>query len=209
MGLERKDHVVEPDRLARDPHHPGDAETPDVRVEHADPVAVGGERAREVHRDARFADAALARRDGDHGGVSLREEGPLLLGPASEHPDEPGTLLLAHRAHPHVDARDAERLQRRRDVAGDALLKRASRDREEDVDTDGVAVHLDPGQHAEVLDRAADLGIVDPAERFANLGLGDQRALPRSVGGIILIPTVRIVLTPMVRPARGDVDAAA
>jgi hypothetical protein len=75
-------------------------------------------------------------------------------------------------------------LQRRRYVAGDALLEGASRDRQEHVHTHGVALDLDPGEHAEILDGLADLGIVDPSERFANLGLGDQRDLPVASAGL-------------------------
>ena len=42
-------------------------------------MPLGREGAREVHRDARLADAALARGDGDHGGIGAGEEGRLLL----------------------------------------------------------------------------------------------------------------------------------
>ena len=57
-----------PAESAVDAEHPRDAEPPDVGVEHADRQAPGRERGREVHRDRRLADAALAAGDGQDPG---------------------------------------------------------------------------------------------------------------------------------------------
>src|SRR2546430_14622006 len=74
MVFERHDHVVESDGLAGDAHHARDRESPDIDVDDADAVALGRERAREVRRDARLADAALAGGDGDHRRLPVGEE---------------------------------------------------------------------------------------------------------------------------------------
>ena len=60
---------LNPTGLPSAPEHPRHAEAPDVGVQHAHLVAVGGQRRREVHRDRGLADAALARGDRDDRGL--------------------------------------------------------------------------------------------------------------------------------------------
>jgi hypothetical protein len=177
VRLERQDHVVEPNRLSRHAHHSRHAEAPDVRVQDADAIPVGRERAREVHGDAGLADAALARGHGDHDGVAIGEERALLLlrGPAAELGDEARALLLAHRGERDLDPGDAlERRERRGDVVRDAVLQRAALDRDQDVHPHEAALDLDALEHADVFDRAPDLGVVHASERLADLVLGDD-----------------------------------
>ena len=90
-------------------------------------------------------------------------------------------LLLRHRRQIHRDALHAlERLDRGRDVVRDAVLQRAALDRDQDVDPDGIPVDRDAAEHADVLDRPADLGIQHAAECLTDLGFGDHRVLSGS-----------------------------
>jgi hypothetical protein len=207
VGLERQDHVVEPDRLAGDADHPGNGEAPDVGVEDAHAVSLGSQGARQVHRDAGFAHATLAGRYGDDRRVGSDEELALLLRsgrPASsKFRDELRSLLLAHRGQLHVDAFDAEGSKGVGHVRRDPVLQRTALDRDQDVDPHRAVVHLDALQHADVLDRLADLGVEHVPQCLADLILGDQRGLLR----IILIRTVRTVQITMVRRSVGSVDA--
>ena len=192
---------------SRDAEHPGDREAPHVGVQHADPVSLGRERDRQVHRDARLADAALARGDRDHTGRTVREERAAALArprrPVPEPLDERGSLLLAHRRHPHVHLCDAEGRERRPHVAGDAVLQRTARDREQHVDADG-AVHLDALEHVEILDRLADLG-----SRTLRSAVGPVLRSPPGELLRAMIRTVRTVAFPsMVRRVGGAVDGA-
>ena len=57
--------AVDEHRLLADPEHVGDRVAVDVGVEHADPAPEPRERRREVHRQGRLADPALARGDRD------------------------------------------------------------------------------------------------------------------------------------------------
>ena len=88
-------------------------------------------------------------------------------------------------------------------VRSDPVLQGTALDGDQDVDPDRAVVHLDALEHADVLDRLADLGVQHVPQRPANLVFGDQRQLLR----IILIRTVRTVQIPMVRRSVGSVDA--
>ena len=110
----------------------------------------------------------VLRREGDLGRAGRRR--------SAERADELLALLLAHRGQRHLDALDArQRLHRGRHVLRDPVAQRAAFDREQDVDPDGAAVDLDAIEHADVLDRTADLGVVHAPEGLADLCLGDHR----------------------------------
>ena len=100
---------------------------------------------------------------------------------ASQLLDERLALFRRHGGEVDRHALHAlERLHRRRHVVRDAVLQRTALDRDQDVDADGVAFDRDAAQHADVLDRPADLGIHDAAECLADLGFGDHRVLSGS-----------------------------
>jgi hypothetical protein len=185
VGLERQDHVVEADGLPLRADHAGDREAPDVGVEDPDLQTLLGERHGEVHRDARLADPALARRDRDDGG-GRGERDPMLrrLGarPPAELVHERLPLLLAHRREGDLDAlHPGERAEGGGHVLRDAVLQRAALDRDQDVDADEPVLDLDPPEHPDVLDRATDLRVEDRPERLADLCLADHPG-PLGVG---------------------------
>ena len=138
---------------------------------------LGRERGREVHGHARLPHASLAGRDGDHR-RRLRERDPALghIGaPAPKLVHEGLALLRAHGGKRDLDALDAvERPQGRRHIVRDPVLERAALDRDEDPDRDRASVDVDALQHADVLDRAADLGIHHTAQCLADPFLGDH-----------------------------------
>jgi len=164
-------------------------------------------RARQVHRDAGLAHATLAGRDGDNRRVGSDEELALLLRSGrratSKSRDELCPLLLAHRGQLHVDAFDAERSEGVGHVRRDPVLQRTALDRDQDVDPHRTVVDVDALEHADVLDRLADLGVKHVPQCLADLILSDQRGLLR----IILIRTVGTVQITMVRRSVGSVDA--
>jgi hypothetical protein len=160
--------------------HPRHAEAPHVRVQDADRAAGPRQRGREVHRDARLADAALPRRD-RHDRRRGRE-GDLGLGgglTAAQLGDEPLTLLRAHRRELDLDALDVlERAERFRHVRRDPILQRAALDREEHVDADEATVDLDRPEHP-------DLGIPDVLEGLSDLRFRRHGRSSRAAGSVV------------------------
>src|SRR5439155_5930257 len=154
-------------------HHARDREPPDVNVDDPDAVSLGRERGRQVHGDGRLADPALAGGHGDHRSVAFGEERTLLdrSGPAAELRHEVLALVLVHLAQDDLDAltRVQDRTHGSSHVGVDAILQGASGDGEQDIDADEPVFDLDPLEHADVLDRLADLGIEDVSKRLANL----------------------------------------
>ena len=171
MCLERQAHVVESDGLAFGAEHPRDAEAPDVGVEHADLVPVGSERGRKVDRDRRLADAALAGGDRDDRGARReRDLGRSLGVRPTERADERLPLLRRHRRQADLHPLDAQqRLHRSGNLLRDPVAEGAAFDREQDVHAHVAAVDRDALQHADVLDRLADLGVEHLPERLADL----------------------------------------
>ena len=93
----------------------------------------------------------------------------------------------------------------RRDGAGDvgldAVPQRAAVDGEQDRHGDGVAVDPDVLQHADVLDRLADLGIQDVPQRGADLFLGGHGLFSRVGSAFAADPPVVTGLPSMIPPA--------
>lgn len=61
----RDHHVVLHDRAVFNPHHIRDAEAIDIGIDESDPLAQPGQSSRQINRDGRLADAALAAGHGD------------------------------------------------------------------------------------------------------------------------------------------------
>jgi hypothetical protein len=165
VRLHRQHQVLHRHGGAVDPHHARDRVAVDVGVQYPDGRAAGHERQGEVHRDARLADAALARGDADHGrGAALLEGRGALLG--AEAGAQAAPLLVAHDVHGHVDGVDPrQRGERLGDAPLDLGLQGAAGDGEADGHGDPPVADLDVAHHAEVDDRAVQLGVVHLAER--------------------------------------------
>ena len=132
-------------------------------------MALGRQGAGQVHGDARLAHAALARGDGDHGGLPVREELGLLGPAAAQARHEGAALLVRHRPQDHLDVLHAgQRGHRAGDVGLDALAQGAALDGQQDRHRHGGVLDADVLQHADVLDRLADLRIHDVPQRGAN-----------------------------------------
>ncbi len=80
-------------------------------------------------------------------------------------------LLLAHHVEVDLDPADAGQLaDGAGDVAGDGVAQRAARHRQPDVDPDGpVGRDLHVLDHAQLGDRAVDLGVVDAGQGLGHL----------------------------------------
>ena len=156
-----------------DAEHGRDRVAVDVGVDDADLEALLGQRQREVDRDRRLADAALAARDGEHLGQRARlGEGDLALGTAvAEDLLEAGALLGGHHAEAEVDRCHARHgRDGRRHVAVDRVLERAAGHGQQHVDRDRpVLGHLDRVHHPQLRDRSLDLRVVDGRQRVHHL----------------------------------------
>ncbi len=167
----RDDLAVLARESAVDTEHPGDAEAPDVRVEHSDREPASREGRREVHRHRALADAALAARDREHpcgrGDVGARCV-LLRVEPCALH--RRGLLLLGHLDPAHPDVRDpGEAVELGLDLASDLGLQRAPERGERDVHGhDPGGAHVDVVHHPQVDDARLQLGIHDPAEHAAH-----------------------------------------
>jgi hypothetical protein len=162
VSLERGDLVAGRRlRLAVDAEHHRDVRAGDVRVEQSHRRARLRERDGEVDRDRRFSDAALARRDGD----DVLDPGHQLLRLGRRRTAD-------HRAPRDVDCLDAERRQLRANVGLDLVFERTGGRRQLDRERHVRA------RDAQVLDHvagdqvAAQLGLLDLAERVEDGGLG-------------------------------------
>jgi hypothetical protein len=102
-------------------------------------------------------------------------------------------LLVGHHGELEVDARHAlERGDGAVDAALDLVAQRAPRHGEGDQDTDAaVGADVDRAQHAEVDDRAVQLGVLHGAQCVDDLVVGDGHA--RSLSRRASICTTRIV----------------
>ena len=82
-------------------------------------------------------------------------------------------LFVGHHREVELDPADTrQRLDRAGHPVGDLVAQRASGDRERDRDPDPFPLEPDPAHHAEIDDRAVELGILDRSERIDDLGLG-------------------------------------
>ena len=200
VRFQRQDHVVEADGAPGHTHHARNGEPPDVHVDDADPVPLGGEGRGQVDRDGGLADAALPGGHGDHRRVAFGEERPLLHrgGPAAQLRHELFALVLVHLTEDHLDALAGieDRANRGPDIGVDAILQRATRDGQQDIDADDSVVDLDALEHPDVLDRLSDLWVEDVSEGLANLFLGGH--------GVLRIMLIRTVLTSIIRRWAGS-----
>ena len=166
VRLGRHDHVFDLGRPPVRAQHAGHAVAVDVGVHHADGEPAGGQRGRQVDRDARLAHAALAARDRVHPGTrpGLRERDDRLRPGV---PAQPGlqfaALLLAHHAEVDLHAtHPADAGRRGRDVGAQLVPQRAAGDREQDGHLgDAVRAYRGRLHHAQVGDRAVDLRVLD------------------------------------------------
>ena len=190
----RDDHLVDHRRVAVGAEHARDRVAVDVGVDDADRVALLGEGDGEVGRDARLADAALARRDQQRPGLraGLGERDRAALGVAvgrapgrRSPPASPCRLLRSssrswsvitvNSRSTRVDA--VERGRRVGHPVLDLVAQRAAGDGEGDEHADdAVAADVDAADHAEVDDRAVQLGVLDRSQRLDDL-LGEVAAI--------------------------------
>ena len=160
--------------LAAEPEHARLRVAPHVRVEHADALALGRQRGRQVRRHRRLADAALAGADADDV-RDLRER-------AGRQPAAAAELAGCSAPFSASDSTSKSTFTpddavERADGVGDAGLEvaadRAAGRREGDGDVDdAVGVSVDRADHAERDDVLAQLGVDDGAQRLADLVLG-------------------------------------
>ena len=144
IGALERDHLPRPGLdVTLHAEQARDGEAPDVGVEDPDDQAAGGQRHGEVHRDRRLADAALARRDGEH--PCARRHGRLggvLPGLPAGPRHDGGPLVGVHGRHPHLDgAHPVEGLHVADDVALDLVPQRTGGDGQRHVDH-----HVPPGR---------------------------------------------------------------
>ena len=197
VGDRRDDHPVEADRTLLDAEHARDRPAVDVGVDEADLVPEVAQREREIDRERRLADAALAGGDGDHAGALVDREA--LASQASRRPSgaSRGTRAAASsmcekRTSTRVDAGDARR-RAWRHLALEVLLQRAPGTVRMISTSMSPPSDRDLAEHAELDDVAAQLGIDDTAHGLADrvLGRGAHRrhrigapeAIRRPAGG--------------------------
>ena len=175
-------------------HALGDAEqarhreAPDVGVEHADGVAVRGERGGEVDGDRALADAALAAGDReDLAGERDLGVGAVVAGVPAGLDHDLGALLGGHLAPVDAHVGDAGvQPDPRFDLALDVGAQRAAADRQLDADVDAAVVaDRDMGHHAERHDVGAELGVDHVAEHGHDLVVGGRAGRRSSHASIL------------------------
>ena len=163
----RHDHPVDEHRLLRDPEHVRDRVSVDVRVENADLPAELRERRREVDRQRRLADAALAARDREHARARSSDKPFERPGHAAAEPfGQRSALVRRHHVELERDAFHAcNGSERFGDLLLEAVAKRAPGNRERDHDDDVAPVDLDVANHLQLGDGASQLGVDHLLER--------------------------------------------
>ena len=151
-------------QAAGDAEHAGDAEAPDVGVQHAHAQAPRRHRRGQVDRDARLAHPALAAGHRDHPRRQRDLGGRGIFGQLPPHPlHQVGALLLGHLAELDpglAHARQAPEL--RFDVLFDLGAQGTAGDGEHDRRRHrAVVTHVDLPDHAQVDDVGAELGVDD------------------------------------------------
>ena len=171
-ALER-DHLPRPGLdVALHAEQPRHREAPDVGVEDPDDQAAGGQRHGQVDRDRRLADAALARRDGQHPGAWRRSA----VSGASSRAFQRARAITAARSSASMAATctSTERTQSRdctwpttsRSIwvrSGQAAMVRAT------STTTSPPSTRDVPHHAEVDDGVAELGVDHGPQAVADL----------------------------------------
>ena len=160
--------------LRVDAEHARDRVAVDVAVEGAGRVAFGGQRRGQVGGHRRLADAALAGGDADHvldlGQRALRQLA------AAERLLQVAFLLVGEDVEADRDRGHAVQLG---DLLGDRLFEvgadRAAGGGQRDDDLDPAALlDLDRADHAQLDDRAAQLGVDDGAQLLGDLVLASE-----------------------------------
>ena len=186
----RDDDVVDEPRRVVDAEHAGQREAPHVRVEDPDPVAASGQGDGQVGAHRRLAHPALPGRDGEHPGGRVGERVPAWgarrrLGRgvddgervgrrvAPQHRRGAGHLALVHRSPLEGDRLDARLGEQR---GADPVLELVGRpavlgECEREADPHPAVAAVDAGEHPEVDDREAQLGILDPAQHTGERGV--------------------------------------
>ena len=198
--LRRQEHLVDHHRIPVGAEHARDRVAVDVGVDDADRVAVGGERDGEVGGDAGLADPALAGRDqqrsGARAGLGERDRPPLGVavgvgrtggggGVAVEPAAQVLPLVVGHDREVDGHAGDVgEGEHGGVDPVGDLVAQRASGDGEGDEDLDRAVVgHLDVAHHAQIDDRAVQLGILHRTQGVDDLVTRDWHRAPSADNG--------------------------
>ena len=156
--------------LAAEPEHARDRVAPDVRVEHADLLALGLQRGGEVDGQRRLAHAALAGADAEDVG-DLRQRALGQPAGAAERLLQAGLLLVAQDVEADVDAGDpVDGGHRLRHAGLEMAFDRAAGGRQRDRDVHGtLLVDLDGTDHPELDDRSVELRIDDDLQRLEDL----------------------------------------
>jgi hypothetical protein len=163
VPLERHDLLVGAlARLSVEPEHERDVRPRDVGIEEPDGRPVPGEGHGEVHGHGALADAPLAR---GHGDDVLHARQELLGGPRGGATNA-GTPR-------ELNGFDPDRIERGMDPRFDLVLERASRGGELDREGNGIAVDLQLPDHVPGHEVAAELWLLDGAERGHDGVLGD------------------------------------
>ena len=149
-----------------------------VSIEQADGHTERHQRDRQVDRDRRLADAALAAGDRvDLGQRARLGERDLLRGlAAAQFGLELAPLFLAHHVQIHAYGGDTRQLaDRGRYLPGDRVTQRAAGHGQENAHQHHSARRdLDALHHAQIGDRPVDLGIVHGGQRLSDLLGGGQ-----------------------------------
>ena len=170
VGHGRHDHAVE---LGGDPvhaQHAGDGEAVDVGVDDAHAQALGGHGSGQVRGHRGLTDPALAGGHGvDPGEVARLGEGNhRFSGPSAQPAAQLGLLLVVHDAQTHLHPGDAlDGADLALGIGGDRVLQRAPGHGQEHLDTDhAVLGDVNGGDHTQVGDGTAQLGVDDPVQRL-------------------------------------------
>ena len=169
-------------RCAAEAEHPRDRVAPDVGVEHADLLALGGERRGEVGGQRRLADAALAGADAEDVG-DLRPA--RRSGSPPPRPSFCCSAAFCWSVRTSKATLTAVTPSSALDGVGDAGLEvaadRAAGRRQRDHDVDHAAVaDVDRAHHVELDDVAAQLGIDDASSALRICHRGSCPALSQT-----------------------------
>ncbi len=164
-------------------------ETPDVRIEHADHVAAGGQGDGQVDGDRRLAHATLARRDGEDPGAGRDGRFGRLLPGLPPRPGHHGRPLVGiHGGHVHVDgAHPVEGLHVAHHVFFDLRPQRAGGDGQSHVHHDVACMLVDGPDHPQIHDGVPQLGVDHPTQAFDDRVLAGRagRDPGRNLGDVI------------------------
>ena len=196
VGRRGHDQVTDDQRIGGDTEHPRNREPVDVGVEDPHVVPHPGQGHGQVHRDRRFPDPALPRRDAEDPRLRSRQHepvGPTFLVPeliavgvtvvvalgrtavdrlAPEQHPEAGAGFLVHEPLAHRHVGDSGHPAHRLLDPGDQLVDLGIvGHREGDLDGHVLALHLHRADHAQLPQRTAQFGIDHRGHSRCDLGL--------------------------------------